>query len=64
MLLELNHVDEVLPEIDHIILLDNGRVVADGPKAETLTTKTLSALYRRPIELAQSASGFFRVSVV
>ena len=40
-----HHPGEIPPEIDRVVLLKNGRVHADGPKAEILTHSVLSGLY-------------------
>lgn len=36
---------EIIPEIQRIILLKGGRIIADGPKEEILTEKLLSSIY-------------------
>ena len=38
-------------EIDRVVLLGNGRVVADGPKAEVLTAERLSSLFGVPVDV-------------
>jgi len=42
---------EIVPEIDRVVLLQGGRVVADGPKATVLTQAALSALFGVAVEL-------------
>jgi iron complex transport system ATP-binding protein len=44
-LLVTHHVSEIIPEIDRVILLREGQVVADGPKREVLTAEKLSGLF-------------------
>lgn len=39
-------VDEIVPEIDRVILLEQGRILVDGPKDEGLTRENLSRLYQ------------------
>ena len=53
-------VDEVLPGIDRVLLLDRGRVLHEGPAGEVLTSKHLSQLYQTPLEVMES-SGYYRV---
>ena len=36
---------EILPEIDRVILLESGRVVADGAKKDILKPEILSNIY-------------------
>ncbi len=53
-----HHLNEIPPEVDRVILLQAGRVVADGPKADVLTEDTLSAVYETPIRVAE-VDGYF-----
>ena len=45
LIMVTHHVEEILPEIDHAILLADGRVLAEGAKAEMITDDRLSALF-------------------
>lgn len=45
LILVTHHLEEVLPPIQRVILLREGRVFHDGPKAGALTPARLSALY-------------------
>ncbi|MES2982302.1 MAG: ABC transporter ATP-binding protein [Verrucomicrobiota bacterium] len=42
---------EIFPEIDRLILLKGGRIIADGPKRKILTSATLSEFYGISIKL-------------
>jgi iron complex transport system ATP-binding protein len=53
ILLVTHHIEEVLPEIQRVILLKEGRVFLDGPKEEVLTTGHLSALYGAKVVVRQ-----------
>jgi iron complex transport system ATP-binding protein len=44
---------DIVPEIARVILLDNGRIAADGPKAQVLESRRLSALFGVPVEVVQ-----------
>ncbi len=59
MLITTHHIDEIIPEIERVVLLDQGRIVADGPKAEVLTGANLSALYRTPLRVSEQ-DGWYR----
>ena len=48
LVLVTHHVEEVLPEIDHLVLLRDGRVLREGPKAELLTGPVLTELFGLP----------------
>lgn len=45
LILVTHHVEEILPEIDHVVLLEEGRILAEGAKAETITGERLSDLF-------------------
>ena len=53
-----HHLNEIPPEVDRIILLQAGRVAADGSKAEVLRSELLSSVYETPIRVAE-VDGFF-----
>ena len=61
ILLVTHHVSEIIPEIDRVILLQGGRIVADGKKENVLTEKTLRALFGVEVRLERS-NGFFHLS--
>jgi iron complex transport system ATP-binding protein len=62
IVLVTHHIEEVLPEVEHVILLKDGRVFADGLKAEILTAANLTAQYGLPIHL-HSRGSFFSAHV-
>lgn len=45
IVLVTHHVAEIIPEIERVVLLRRGRVMADGPKESVLTSERLSALF-------------------
>jgi iron complex transport system ATP-binding protein len=50
-----HHLGDILPEIDRIILMRDGRIVADGLRAELLTEARLSELFRAPVRIGRDA---------
>lgn len=58
LILITHHVDEIVPEMERVILMDRGKVIADGPKAGLLTSGRLSALFGVPVEVG-SRDGFY-----
>ena len=48
-----HHLNEIPPEIDRIVLLHDGCVVADGRKQEVLTDKILGDVYETPIRVVE-----------
>ncbi|HVV46317.1 MAG TPA: ATP-binding cassette domain-containing protein [Bryobacteraceae bacterium] len=53
IVLVTHHLSDIIPEIDRVILMREGQIVADGPKAELLTTRSLKELFGVEVELAQ-----------
>src|SRR5688572_17290144 len=48
-----HHLTDIIPEIDRVILLRHGRIVADGTKAEVLTAPRLSELFGVSVEVIE-----------
>jgi iron complex transport system ATP-binding protein len=53
ILLVTHHIEEILPQIRRVILLQEGRVFLDGPKENVLTSANLSDLYDSPVRVQQ-----------
>jgi len=60
ILLVTHHVSEVIPEVERVVLLREGRILADGPKSSVLTEKHLSHLFGVAVRLEQR-DGFFHL---
>ncbi|MBE0659841.1 MAG: ATP-binding cassette domain-containing protein [Bryobacteraceae bacterium] len=60
LLLVTHHLPDIVPEIERIICLKDGRVWRDGPKTEILTAPTLSALFGVEVQVEQNA-GFYQM---
>jgi len=45
LILVTHHIADLIPEIDRVILLQGGRIVADGRKSRVLTSPALSRLF-------------------
>ena len=58
ILLVTHHVSEIIPEMERVILLQDGGVLADGAKERVLTEENLRTLFRTEIRL-QRSDGFF-----
>ena len=58
ILLVTHHVAEIIPEIERVVLMQRGRIVADGPKAEVLTSQRLSALFGTSVKLFRDGEYF------
>lgn len=62
LVLTTHHVDEIIPEIERVVLLQAGKVIADGAKQNVLTRESLSSLYSLPLQLSEQA-GWYRLSM-
>jgi iron complex transport system ATP-binding protein len=58
ILLVTHHVAEIIPEIERVVLMQRGRIVADGPKAEVLTGDRLGALFGAPVKVFRDGDYF------
>jgi iron complex transport system ATP-binding protein len=53
ILLVTHQLSDIVPEIDRVILMRGGQVVADGVKTALLTARSLKELFGADVELAQ-----------
>lgn len=60
ILLVTHHVSEIIPEINRIVLLREGRILTDGPKARILTAEKLSELFQANVRLGHN-NGYFHL---
>ena len=60
ILLVTHHVSEIIPEIERVVLLQRGRVVADGPKEKILSGERLSELFGVGVKLVRE-NGYFHL---
>jgi iron complex transport system ATP-binding protein len=61
ILLVTHHIEEIIPEIERVVLLRAGRIVADGPKEVVLRSENLSRLFGIKVQLTRS-DGYFRLT--
>src|SRR5438445_13188074 len=60
ILLVTHHVSKIIPEMERVVLLREGRVIADGPKSSVLTAEHVSNLFGVAVRLGQE-DGFFHL---
>jgi iron complex transport system ATP-binding protein len=53
LVLVTHHLGDILPEIERIILMRDGRIVGDGPREELLTAPKLSELFNTPVRIGR-----------
>ncbi|WP_433963954.1 ATP-binding cassette domain-containing protein [Tunturiibacter gelidiferens] len=58
IMLITHHIADIPPEIDRILMMRDGRIIADGSKEELLTASRLSELFRTEVQLSER-DGFY-----
>jgi iron complex transport system ATP-binding protein len=53
IILITHNVSDIIPEIDRILMMKDGRVVADGPRTELFTAPRLSDLFQTEVHLTE-----------
>jgi iron complex transport system ATP-binding protein len=53
LVLVTHHVEEITPAFSHVLILRDGRVLAEGTKSKVLTSGTLSRAFNAPLKLRQ-----------
>ncbi len=51
IILVTHHLADILPEMDRVLLMRDGRILADGPRGELLTASRLSELFRTEVRI-------------
>jgi iron complex transport system ATP-binding protein len=59
ILLVTHHVSEIIPEIERVVLLQGGRILADGAKERVLTDEKLSQLFGVSVRLFREDGYFY-----
>jgi iron complex transport system ATP-binding protein len=59
LILITHHIDEIVPEIDRVILLGEGRVFADGAKRSVLTADCLSRIFGAPVAVDEDSGRYY-----
>lgn len=53
IILITHHLADIIPEIERVVLMREGRIVGDGPKENVLTEPALAELFGLPVTLTQ-----------
>jgi iron complex transport system ATP-binding protein len=62
LILVTHHLEEIIPEIERVILLKEGRVFMDGHKDGVLRSGPVSKLFGMPIQVQRHGGRFSAVS--
>ncbi len=57
-----HHVHEIIPEVERVILLRQGRVFRDGPTSAVLTSETLTVAFGATVSVDRDKSGYFTIA--
>lgn len=60
LVLVTHHIEDIVPEIERVVMVQEGRIVADGPKVELLTDERLGRLFDIPA-LLEERNGNYRL---
>lgn len=62
LILVTHHLADIIPEIERVILLRQGKILADGPKRRVLTSDAMSALFGTPLRVVRRGDSYDLVS--
>jgi len=60
MIMVTHHLPDIIPEMERVVLIHNGKVCRDGPKDQVLEAGTLSRLFGFPVEVLERG-GYYHV---
>ena len=60
MIMVTHHLPDIIPEMQRVVLLANGRVCRDGPKREVLAAAALQEMFGIPVEVLER-DGYYHV---
>ena len=53
LVLVTHHVEDIVPEIERVVMVQGGRIVADGPKRDLMTASALGGLFDIPVTVEE-----------
>ena len=60
MILVTHHLADIPPEVERVILMRDGRILADGAKADLLRPEALTGLFGIAVEVTER-DGFYHL---
>ena len=60
IVLVTHHLPDIIPEVDRVILMRDGKVLRDGPKSQVLTSAALSEVFATEAEVVERG-GYYQV---
>jgi iron complex transport system ATP-binding protein len=62
LILVTHHISDLIPEIERVILMQEGRIIADGPKAKVLNSAALSKLFGAKLRVVRRGTSYNTVA--
>lgn len=62
IILVTHYPEDIIPEIDRVVMIKDGKLFDDGPKAELLTSERMSQLFNVPLRIIEQDGYFSLVS--
>lgn len=63
VLLVTHHLEEIVPGLDHVVLLDRGAIAFEGPAPETLTNERISNLFGLAVNISRDTAGGYSAGI-
>ena len=60
IILVTHDLSDLIPEIERVLLMSNGRIIADGPKEQMLQPDRLEGLFKTRVEVDQR-NGYYHM---
>jgi len=54
-----HHLEDILPQVERVVLIKQGRLAGDGPKQHMLTSRRLSELFEMPVRVGRRNGRYF-----
>ena len=58
LILVTHHIADLIPEMDRVVLLQEGRIAAEGPPAMVLTSRALSRLFGKRLRVVRQSGHY------
>jgi iron complex transport system ATP-binding protein len=63
IILVTQNLHDIIPEINRVVLMRNGKLLEDGPKDRVLNEKNISRLFRVPVEIKKKDGYYYALRV-
>lgn len=63
LVLVTHHIEEIFPEISHVLILNKGKAMASGPKRAVLNSKNLSKAFGANVRVRRDSNDHWKLTV-